>query len=175
MRTKAEGPNVESGSIFSAAMATATGYVALEAAQAEDTIGELVTLISRLSGHEKDPAKWWSSGEQLIADIRSIGDPELDPIAQLYAHLLPLRNNITHGLTLDDTGALLKRVKITKKDSGAASYEFCIMDIAARNELAIEFRRLERMAADAIRDAMDTQRTTASELPQRATSYSKER
>lgn len=159
--------DAQQGNIFVADLARATGYVVLEAAQAEDTIGELVILISRVWRGESDPTGWWTSGEQLLQALRGLGDPELEPIAELYARLYPQRNDVVHGLTLDDTGNIIKRAKITKKAPGIASYQFTSMDTETREGLALEFRRLEHMAADAISDAMGIPRSTSSGLPQR--------
>ena len=43
------------GSIFSPELALATGYVALEAAQLEDTLGELVVLYAQLARETAGP------------------------------------------------------------------------------------------------------------------------
>lgn len=154
-------------SIFSAALAEATGYVVLEAAQAEDTIGELIML---RGAPGQAPTEWWRSGNQLLEFLRGIGDPQLEPVVEEYERLLALRNDVVHGLTLGDDGLMMKRARTTKENrSKGAEYEVSVRNVAGRHDLASDFRRLERMAFDAISDFMRLERTAESGLRQRST------
>lgn len=87
-----------SESVFSRELAEAVGYVILEAADAEESIAELVVLRSGLEAPDK---RWWRSGAALAEAVEAIGDDELCPISDGLRELLPHRNRVVHSLFLE--------------------------------------------------------------------------
>jgi hypothetical protein len=160
--------SVQQHSLFSSDLAQAVGLVVLEAAAAEDTIGELIVLRRGLP--DVDP-EWWLSGERLTAALESVADPELEPIVVEMRRLYPERNDVVHGRWLERPGlptVNAKRNKSTKRDPVPASYSMRFVSAHEYlSQLAADFRTLELMASDAVSDAMGLRRTTTSGLPQR--------
>lgn len=160
--------SIQQHSLFSPELAQAVGLVVLEAAAAEDTIGELIVLRRGLP--DVDP-EWWLSGERLTAALESVDDPELKPIVVEMRRLYPERNDVVHDLWLERPGlptVNAKRNKSTKKDPVPTSYSMrSVSPHEYLSQLAVDFRKLELMASDAVSDAMGLQRSTASGLPQR--------
>jgi hypothetical protein len=152
-------------SAFSPELARAVGYIVLEAADAEDSVGDLVVL---RTGMEAPDPRWWRSGQALVEAVEAIGDPELRPIAELLSELLGERHNVVHGLFLEAPGARITMRRAKTKGGEPPSHEFgggwaddCLAN------LANQFRFLDRMAEDAISDAMGIARGEASVLPPR--------
>ena len=159
------------GSIFSPELELATGYVALEAAQLEDTLGERVVLYAQLAretagpdgatepqNQEAAPKGWWTSGEQLLTALRAIGEPSLDALIAGYEQLHGQRNTVVHALPLTMPGTDMdfttKRVKSTKGDEQPAGYTLAPTSAADRLELAAQFRQLDSLASDAVTAVM---------------------
>lgn len=156
-------------SSYSPELAQAIGYVVLEAADAEDSIGELIALRTGLD--EPDPS-WWRSGEALVKALEEIHDATLQPIVEEMRILLPLRHHVVHALWLesgrDGANLTMLRGKSTKANPrhpgfnfGTGWSELSLADLAAR------FRVVDRMADDAISDAMGLPRSEGSLLPPR--------
>ncbi|WP_181724511.1 hypothetical protein [Nocardia gipuzkoensis] len=147
-------------------LAQAVGYVVLEASDAEDSIGELIVL--RTGIDDPDPA-WWTSGTRLLQALESIGDPTLAPIATEARALLPLRHQVVHGLWLvgkDGRHATSLRAKSTKKEPLPPGYDLSVgWSVDSLVDLAERFRVLDRMADDAISDAMGLARSPGPLLP----------
>lgn len=152
-------------SAFSPELARAVGYVVLEAADAEDSIGDLVVL--RTAMEAPDP-RWWRSGQALVEAVEAIGDPELQPIADLLHELLGERHNVIHGLFVEAPGVQITMRRAKTKKGEPASHEFGggRADDRLAN-LANRFRVLDRMAEDAVSDAMGIARGEGSVLPPR--------
>lgn len=153
-------------SYYSDSLARAVGYVVLEAAQSEDRIGELVQL---RAGSGDPHTQWWASGQVLIEAVKSIGDPELDPLVAGMGHLYPLRNEVVHSIWLMGhkgfSAFRMMRTKSTRKDPQTPSYSVGDFQphedgdpLRYLEELARSFRRLDRMASEALSDAMGLQR-----------------
>lgn len=154
-------------SAFSPELARAVGYVVLEAADAEDSIGDLVVL---RTGLESPDPRWWRSGLSLVEAVEAIGDPEIQPIADLLRELLDERHDVVHGLFLEAPGVQVTMRRAKTKKGEPPSYEFAgsLADDHMEN-LANRFRLLDRMAEDAISDAMGIARGEWSVLPPRTT------
>ncbi|MBW0272549.1 hypothetical protein ATM97_20425 [Nocardia sp. MH4] len=155
-------------SAFSAEVAQAVGYVVLEAADAEDSIGELIVL---RCGMDKPHMSWWQSGTGLADALESIGDPTLQPIADELRELLPLRHQVVHGLWLEGKGGAhltMLRSKSTKKNPKLPGADVGGWSNNLLAVLAERFRVLDRMADDAISDAMGLPRSPNSLLPPRS-------
>ncbi|MGC4932586.1 hypothetical protein ACLQ3C_02740 [Gordonia sp. DT30] len=133
-------------------LAEAVGYVVLEAAEAEDLIGELIVLRTSLT--EPDPT-WWASGETLAKAVEKIGDPALQPIVNEMRELLQHRNSVVHGLFLGG-GRLRMTMKRGKSKRGEAPSYQLVRDWTDNvlDDLARRFRVLHGMVDDAISDAM---------------------
>lgn len=151
-----------SKSVFSRELAEAVGYVVLEAADAEDSIAELVVLRTGIEASDK---RWWRSGTSLAEALEAIGDDELCPISDGLRELLPHRNRVVHGLFLEGNGMRLAmlRSKVTEPsfEVTASWSDDALADLAHR------FRVLDRMADDAISDAMGLESSPGSPLPPR--------
>lgn len=135
---------------FPSQLAEAVGHVVLEAAQCEDTLGELVVL-HRNALNDVD-FDWWTSGERLAEAVQGVADPDAASIAADYRRLLPQRHMIVHGLWLvGQAGNVnMMRAKSTKSLPRATGYDVGFGSEAALAAIAAEFNRLERRAADAI-------------------------
>lgn len=157
-------PNHVRPSGFSPKLATAVGYVVLEAADAEDSVGDLVVL--RTGMKTPDP-RWWRSGAALVEAVEGIGDPELQPIADLLAELIDERNDVVHGLFLEVPGGTLTMRRAKTKKGGFPVHELDSQSVDQLANLANRFRLLDRMAEDAISDAMGIARGEQSILPPR--------
>lgn len=154
-------------SAFSPALAQAVGFVVLEAADAEDSVGDLIVL--RTGMRSPDP-RWWRSGEALVGALEAIGDPELRPIVDLLSELLDERNNMVHGLFLEGASGTFMTMRRGKTKKGEApSYQLQGGGDDTLADLAHRFRVLDRMAEDAISDAMGIERGSGSVLPTRVT------
>ncbi|WP_280393205.1 hypothetical protein [Nocardia wallacei] len=156
------------GSHYSDDLARAVGYVVLEATDAEDSIGELIVL--RTGMDEPDPS-WWKSGAALAEALEAIGDPTLKPIVDEYRNLLPIRHHIVHGLWLEGANGnhlTMLRNKSTRRNPTRPSFNIGAgWSAGSLDEIAERFRVLDRMADDAISDAMGLQRSPGSLLPPR--------
>lgn len=151
-------------SVFSRELAEAIGYVVLEAADAEDSIAELVVL---RTGMEAPDKRWWRSGISLAEAVEAISDDELRPISDGLRELLPHRNSLVHGLLLEGNGL---RLAMLRSKATEPSFELTAdWSDDALAELAHRFRVLDRMADDAISDAMGLERSPSSPLPPRKT------
>lgn len=159
----------EKKSSYPADLAQAVGYVVLEASDTEDSIGELIAL--RTGIDEPDPS-WWRSGEALVEALESIGDPDLQPIADEMRMLLPLRHHVVHGLWLEGHGGIrmtMLRGKSTKKNPKNTGYMFGTgWSEESLADLARRFRVVDRMVDDAISDAMGLPRGEGSLVPLRS-------
>lgn len=136
---------------YSPTLAQAIGYVVLAAADAEDSIGELIVLRKDLDG--PNPT-WWQSGEALIQALEEIGDVALQPIADEMRQLLPLRHHVVHALWLEGpegAGMTLLRGKSTKKEPRDPSFAVGTgWSTESLEDLAQRFLHADRLADDAI-------------------------
>lgn len=156
-------------SAYPSDLARAVGCVVLEASDAEDSVGELIVL--RTGIEEPDP-RWWRSGEALVQALESLGDSTLQPIADEYRVMLPLRHHVVHGLWLRPPGEpdvfmTMLRGKSAKKRPSNGGYETRVWTAESLVDLARQFRALDRLADDAISDAMGLNRRQGSLLPAR--------
>ena len=76
-------------------LAQAVGFVVLESAAAEDTMGELVVI------RKGSLVKWWKSGAELCEAVESLGGDGPAQLAARLRQLLPLRNTVVHSVWLD--------------------------------------------------------------------------
>ncbi|WP_156607053.1 MULTISPECIES: hypothetical protein [unclassified Dietzia] len=154
-----------SKSVFSRELKEAVGYVILEAADAEDSIAELLVLRSGLEAPDK---RWWRSGTSLaeaLEALEALGDDELCPISDGLRELRPSRNRVVHGLFLEGNGM---RLAMLRSNATEPSFEVTPgWSGGALADLAYRFRVLVRMADDAISDAMGLERSPGSPLPPR--------
>lgn len=149
-----------SKSVFSRELAEAVGYVVLEAADAEDSIAELVVL---RTGMEASNKRWWRSGISLAEAVEAISDDELWPISDGLRELLPHRNRVVHGLLLEGNGL---RLAMLRSKVATSSFEVTAdWSDDAMADLSHRFQVLNRMADDAISDAMGLERGPGSPLP----------
>lgn len=154
-------------SIDASELASAVGYVVLEASVAEDSLGELIVL---RTGIDAPDPRWSRSGETLVRALEDIGDPTLRPIADEARALLPLRHHVVHGLWLRPPSGrsvyvTMLRGKSTKKRPENGGYDIRGWSAGRLMDLARRFRALDRLANDAISDAMGLKRTDGSFLP----------
>lgn len=141
---------------FPSSLAEAVGHAVLEAAQCEDTLGELV-ILHRNAPSDPD-SDWWTSGARLADAVESLGDPDAGAMAARYRELLPQRHSIIHGLWLANSNGQhldMMRTKSTKSSLRSPGYDVAIGSECALAAIASKFNRLERRAADAVSRYMD--------------------
>ncbi len=142
-------------SIYSAELAQAIGYIVLEAAVVEDSIGELIVL--RTGRANPDPA-WWRSGQSLLDALEKVGDPNLQPIADMMRRLLPIRHHVVHALWLENQGGVhmtMLRTKSTKAAPRDPGFDVGTgWSYASMGNLAEDFRDAQRLINAAISQAM---------------------
>lgn len=132
-------------------LAAAVGHVVLEAAQCEDTLGELV-ILHRNAPTDPDP-DWWTSGTRLADAVEDLDDPDAGAMAARYRDLLPQRHLVIHSLWLaNSTGHHMNmmRTKSTKSSPRSPAYDVGIGSERVLASIAFEFNLLERRAADAV-------------------------
>ncbi len=122
----------------------------LEAAQCEDTLGELVAL--HRGAHDEPDIDWWTSGERLADAVEGLPDPDAGAIAAHYRGLLRKRNMVVHGIWLHGSSGhiTMMRAKSTKSSPLPPRYNVGLESEKALATLADEFNRIERRAANAI-------------------------
>ena len=135
---------------FPRQLAEAVGHVVLQAAQCEDTLGELVVLQRNASANPD--ADWWTSGERLAATVEGLADPDAGAIAADYRDLLRQRHMIVHGLWLEGSEGHVNmmRAKSTKSSPRAPGYVVGFGSETALAAVAAKFNHLERRTAEAI-------------------------
>jgi hypothetical protein len=129
----------------------AVGHVVLEAAQCEDTLGELVVL-HRNAPTDPDP-DWWTSGARLADAVEDLDDPDAATMAARYRALLPQRHLVIHGLWLANPAGHhvnMIRMKSTKSSPQPPAYGLGVGSEQVLASIASEFNQLERRAADAV-------------------------
>lgn len=139
----------------------------LEAAQCEDTLGELVVLHRNELDANAPDFDWWTSGERLADAVQGLNDVDAESIAADYRALLRQRHMVVHGLWLPGTNGHLNmmRAKSTKASPSPPAYDVGIGSEDALAKLASAFNRLERRASDAISRYMGLQQGPSSTSP----------
>lgn len=135
---------------FPGKLAAAVGHVVLEASQCEDTLGELVALHRRGAG--EDDTDWWTSGERLADAVSVIDDSDAAALAHDYRSLSRSRHIVVHGVWLPGSAGhqVMLRGKSTRSAPRPPTYELGISGETELADLAADFNRLERRAANAI-------------------------
>lgn len=146
---------------FPRQFAEAIGHVVLEAAQCEDTLGELVVL-HRNASADAD-FDWWTSGERLADAVEGLGDPDAGSIAADYRDLLRQRHMIVHGLWLQGSEGHVNmmRAKSTKASPRAPRYD---VDFGSETDLAALADQFNHLS-----DALLTPSRASWVLPSRST------
>lgn len=133
-------------------LAQAVGFVVLESAAAEDTMGELVVI------RKGSLVKWWESGAELCEAVESLGCDGPAQLAARLRQLLPLRNTVVHSVWLEGSSGsryTMKRSANTRRSPALPGYEFeYVSSLEELEKLADDFRQLEHLASREVAIAM---------------------